>query len=82
MNNLVNSLKFDDSFKPLIPFALILIPLFLGIFYGLVFYLFRILKPKKLISSFLLFFQRKSLTNLATLVKFSGGTDGFLGLHC
>ena len=49
------SLTFDKSFKLLIPLSLILIPSFLGIFYGLVFYLFRILKPKKLISSFFLF---------------------------
>ena len=33
------SLTFDPSFKFLIPFALILIPLFLGIFYGLVTFL-------------------------------------------
>ena len=33
---ITNSLTFDDSFKILIPFALTLIPLFLGIFYGLI----------------------------------------------
>ena len=32
---ITNSLTFEDIFKPLIPFALILIPLFLGIFYGI-----------------------------------------------
>ena len=31
---ITNSLTFEDIFKPLIPFALILIPLFLGVFYG------------------------------------------------
>ena len=30
-----NSLQFDDSFKNLIPFTIIIIPLFLGLFYGL-----------------------------------------------
>ena len=49
------SLTFDKSFKLLIPLSLVLIPSFLGIFYGLICYLFRILKPKKLISSFFLF---------------------------
>ena len=33
---ITNSLTFEDSFKVLISFALILIPLFLGIFYGLI----------------------------------------------
>ena len=32
---LTHSLTFDEIFKPLIPFALILIPSFLGIFYGI-----------------------------------------------
>ena len=32
---ITNSLTFDESYKNLIPFALILIPLFLGTFYGL-----------------------------------------------
>ena len=32
---LTHSLTFEEIYKPLIPFALILIPLFLGIFYGL-----------------------------------------------
>ena len=32
---ITNSLTFEEIFKPLIPFALILIPLFLGIFYGI-----------------------------------------------
>ena len=31
---ITNSLTFDQTFKPLIPIALIIIPLFLGIFYG------------------------------------------------
>ena len=31
---IVNSLTFEEVFKPLIPYALILVPLFLGLFYG------------------------------------------------
>ena len=31
---IANALTFEEIFKPLIPFALIIIPLFLGIFYG------------------------------------------------
>jgi len=49
------SLTFDQNFKFLIPLTVIFIPAFLAIFYGLVSYFFIILKPKKIISSFLLF---------------------------
>ena len=44
---ITNSLTFEDIFKPLIPFGLILIPLFLGLFYGISTFVFSILKPKK-----------------------------------
>ena len=44
---ITNSLTFDNIFKPLIPFALILIPLFLGLFYGLSTLIFSLLNPKK-----------------------------------
>ena len=49
------SLTFDESFKFLIPLAIILIPTFLALFYGLASFLFLILKPKKNLSSFFLF---------------------------
>ena len=49
------SLTFDQSFKFLIPIAIILLPTFLGIFYGLVTYLFSILYSKNVVSSFLIF---------------------------
>ena len=49
------SLTFDENFKFLIPFTLLLIPAFLALFYGLISYFFMILKPKKIISSFLVF---------------------------
>jgi len=49
------SLTFDQNFKFLIPFSIILIPGFLALFYALVAYLFVILKPSKNLSSFFLF---------------------------
>ena len=41
------SLTFDENFIYLVPFALILIPLFFGIFYGLATYCFFIIDTKK-----------------------------------
>ena len=52
---IVISLTFDQSFKFLIPVAIILIPAFLGIFYGLITYLFSILYSKNVASSFFIF---------------------------
>ena len=49
------SLTFDPNFIFLIPIALILIPSFLGLFYGLATFIFYKLKIKKLLSSFFLF---------------------------
>jgi apolipoprotein N-acyltransferase len=49
------SLTFDKNFKFLIPITIILIPAFLGIFYGLVTLCFIISKPKKTVSSFFSF---------------------------
>jgi len=49
------SLTFDQNFKFLIPFTIFLIPAFLSLFYGLVAYLFVVLKPNKNLSSFFLF---------------------------
>ena len=49
------SLTFDQSFKFLIPIALILLPAFLAIFYGLMTHLFSILYSKNVVSSFLIF---------------------------
>ncbi len=44
------SLKFDENFSFLIPVALFLIPLFLGMFYGVVTYCFFLIKIKKPVS--------------------------------
>ena len=52
---IVISLTFDQSFKFLIPVAIILIPAFLGIFYGLITYLFSIFYSKNVVSSFFIF---------------------------
>ena len=49
------SLTFDQSFKFLIPVAIILLPAFLAIFYGLMTYLFSIFFSKSAISSFFIF---------------------------
>jgi len=49
------SLTFDQSFKILIPLAIILLPAFLAIFYGLITYLFSIFYSKNTISSFFIF---------------------------
>ena len=49
------SLTFDQNFKFLIPITIILIPSFIGIFYGLATFCFLISKPKKVVSSFFVF---------------------------
>ena len=49
------SLTFDQNFKFLIPFTIILIPGLLALFYAYVAYLFVVLKPNKNLSSFFLF---------------------------
>ena len=51
----VISLTFDQSFKLLIPVAIILLPAFLAIFYGLMTYLFSILYSKNVVGSFFIF---------------------------
>jgi len=49
------SLTFDQSFKFLIPVAIILLPAFLAVFYGLITYLFSIFYSKNIITSFFIF---------------------------
>ena len=49
------SLTFDQSFKFLIPAAIVLLPAFLAIFYGLMTYLFSIFYSKNVIISFTIF---------------------------
>jgi apolipoprotein N-acyltransferase len=52
---IVISLTFDQSFKFLIPVAIVLLPALLSIFYGLMTYLFAIFYSKNAVSSFFVF---------------------------
>ena len=63
-----NSLKFDDNFQILIPFALIVIPLLLSIFFGLVFFIASFLRLKKDFSSLLL------LATIFSFIEFVRGS--------
>ena len=49
------SLTFDQNFKFLIPVAVILLPAFLALFYGLITYLFSIFYSKNVVSPFFIF---------------------------
>ena len=52
---IANSLTVEEIFRPLIPFAITIIPLFLGFFYGVSFLIFFYFKPKKKIENIFLF---------------------------
>ncbi len=52
---IVNSLTFDESFKIFIPFGLILVPLFLGLFYGLATFCCSFFNFDKKFSSLIIF---------------------------
>ena len=52
---ITHALTFEDIFKPLIPFAVILIPLFLAIFYGIATLIFSFFKPQINFSTILIF---------------------------
>ena len=52
---IINALTFEENFKPLIPFALILIPLFLGVFYGVATLACSFFSLNKKFSSILIF---------------------------
>jgi len=49
------SLTFDKSFSLLIPITLFLIPSFLALFYGLITLVFFLIRPRNILSAFLLF---------------------------
>ena len=49
------SLTFDQNFKFLIPFTIILVPGFLALFYGLITIIFYSIKPKNVLSAIFLF---------------------------
>ena len=69
---ITNALTFEDIFKPLIPFALILIPLFLGLFYGLSALTFSFVNPKKNILSILIFATSFSIFEFIRSFIFGG----------
>ena len=52
---IINSLTFEDNFKPIIPFALILIPLYLGLFYGFITFICSFISLNKKFSSIIIF---------------------------
>ena len=52
---ITHSLTFEEIFKPLIPFAIILIPLFLGLFYGIITFCSFLIGLKKKFSSIIIF---------------------------
>ena len=52
---ITHALTFEDNFKILIPFALILIPLFLGVFYGLATFICSFFSLNKKFTSILIF---------------------------
>ena len=66
------SLTFDENFSFLIPVTLILIPSFLGIFYGLATYFFFIINIKKPISNLFLFSLLFGLTEFLRGNIFTG----------
>ncbi|MDA7445329.1 apolipoprotein N-acyltransferase [Candidatus Pelagibacter ubique] len=49
------SLTFDESFKFLIPIAIVLFPAFLAIFYGFITYLFSVFYSRDVVSTFFIF---------------------------
>tara|TARA_Y100000741_G_scaffold125240_1_gene94402 strand:+ start:4310 stop:5836 length:1527 start_codon:yes stop_codon:yes gene_type:complete len=67
-----NSLTFDENLKSYIPFAIFLIPLFLGLFYGVVTIVCYFLKLKKDLISILIFSLVFSLVEYARSLLFGG----------
>jgi len=65
---ITNSLTFEDIFKPLIPIALLLIPLFLGLFYGLATYTCSFFNLDRNYSSIIIF------ALMLSIVEFIRGT--------
>ena len=66
------SLEFDDNFEFLIPLALILIPSFLAIFYGIVTYCFFLINLKNALSNLMLFSLLIGLSEFLRGLVFTG----------
>ncbi len=62
---IINSLTFEEIFLPLIPFAFFLLPLFLGLFYGLITFIFSFFNLEKNYRSILIFAFIFSLVEFA-----------------
>ena len=69
---IVISLTFDQNFKFMIPIAVILVPSFLGIFYGLMTYLFSIFYSRNVTSSFFIFSVLFGITEFIRGFIFTG----------
>ena len=69
---IINSLTFEEIFKPLIPIAFFLIPLFLGLFYGLVTFIFSFFHLEKNFRSILIFASIFSLVEFARGIMLGG----------
>jgi len=69
---IVHSLTFDETFVVLIPFALIIIPLFLGIFYGIVTVVCSFFNLKKNFCSILIFATTFSIIEFIRGTIFGG----------
>ena len=69
---ITNSLTFEEIFKPLIPIAIVIIPLFLGIFYGIATLTCSLFNLKKNFSSILIFSLFFSLIEFIRSFIFGG----------
>tara|TARA_B100001540_G_scaffold219002_1_gene193514 strand:+ start:602 stop:2158 length:1557 start_codon:yes stop_codon:yes gene_type:complete len=69
---LVNSLTFDENFKPLIPFAFVLLPLFIGLFYGLITLICCFIKLNNNFNSLLIFASIFSIIEFIRGIIFGG----------
>ena len=69
---ITNSLTFEDIFKPFIPFVLIIIPLFLGLFYGFSTLVFSFFNPQKNLLSILILATSMSIFEYIRSFLFGG----------
>ena len=69
---IINSLTFEEIFKPLIPIAFFLIPLFLGLFYGFATFIFSFFYLEKNFRSILIFALIFSLVEFARGIILGG----------
>ena len=75
---LVNSLTFDENYKALIPFAFLLLPLFIGLFYGLLTLICCFIKLNNNFNSLLIFASIFSIIEFIRGIIFGGFPWNFL----